>query len=180
MLFRSPVVKSREKKHGASLRTHPTEKALGEETRCLGRFGSRRLCSGKGVLLDSELDGGLSSSHVTHIRIAKDQERKGAKGHLHYRDNERRRPFKRDPLICEDLRGRAEGFGQPFGKGSGSARPNNIALALAPVNSGARETGFTPPRVETHPFSKSQPNRRPNPLAHLASVLSQVSQAHLL
>ncbi len=96
-----------------------------EETGYLVRFGSRRLCSGKRILLDSEFDGGLSSSHVTHIRIAKDQDRKAAKGPIHYRYNERRRSAKRDPLICEDLPGCAEGFWQPFGKGSDSARPNS-------------------------------------------------------
>ena len=112
----------------------------------------------------SESDGSLSPSNLTHIRIAKDQDRKGAKGHFHYRYNERRRPAKRDPLICEDLRGCAEGFGQAFGKGSGSARPKSDRPR--PGNSGEREPGFTPPRVETHPFSESQPNRRQNPLAH--------------
>ena len=137
-----------------------------EETRCLGRFGSRRLRSGKRILLDSELDGGLSSSNLIHIRIAKDQDRKGAKGHLHYRDNERRRPAKRDPLICEDLRGCAEGLWQAFGKGSGSARPNSDRPRPRPGNSGEREPGFTPPRVETHPFSKSHPNKHQNPSAH--------------
>ena len=35
--------------------------------------------------------------------------RKAAKGHTHYRDNERRRPAERDPLNCEDLRGCAVG-----------------------------------------------------------------------
>ncbi len=98
--------------------------------------------------------------------------RKGAKGPLHYRDNERRRPAKRDPLICEDLPWCAEGFGQAFGKGSGSARPKSdrprVRSRTRPGNSGEREPGFTPPRVETHPFSKSQPKRCQNPLAHPA------------
>ena len=96
--------------------------------------------------------------------------RKAAKGHLHYRDNERRRPAKRDPLNCEDLRGCAEGFGQAFGKGSGSARPKSdrprVRSRTRLGNSGEREPGFTPPRVETHLFSKSKPKRRQNRLAH--------------
>ena len=78
--------------------------------------------------------------------------RKAAKDPIHYRDNERPRPAKRDPLIYEDLRRCAEGLGQAFGKGSGSARPKSDRTRPRPRprpdNSGEREPGFTPPRFE--------------------------------
>ncbi len=127
-----------------------------DKTRCPGRFGSCRLCSGKRILLDSELDGGLSPSHFTHIRIAKDQDRKGAKGHTHYRDNERRRPAKREPLICEDLRGCAEGLGAGARTERVPARRDRtaiaLAIALAPVTPARGRQVSRHPELKRIPF----------------------------